>query len=79
MRFIKLANKNKEVRPKAFNAFYGREIEKKIRERYSISDEIAILRQRDSKPEEFEAYNAYAESCKESVKTELSMSLEGTN
>jgi len=71
MKFIKLAKKNKELRPKAFNAFYGREIEKKIRERYSVSDELAILRQRDSKPEEFVEYNAYAEACKEQVKAEI--------
>lgn len=79
MRFIKLANRNRDVCPKAFDAFYSREIEKKIRERYSVSDELAILRQRDSKPKEFAEYNAYAESCKESVKTKLSMSLEETN
>lgn len=71
MKFIKLAKKNREVRPKAFDAFYSREIEKKIRARYSISDELAILRQRDSKPEEFAAYNAYAEECKESVRAEI--------
>ena len=35
-----------------------------IRQRYSVSDEFAILRQRDSKPEEFAEYNAFAESCK---------------
>ena len=71
MKFLRLAKKNKELCPKAFDAFYGREIEKKIRSRYSVSDEIAILRQRDSKPEEFEAYNAFAEACKEAVKAEI--------
>ena len=35
-----------------------------IRERYSDNDEFAILRQRDAKPEEYEAYNAYCEECK---------------
>ena len=35
-----------------------------IRHRYSIDEEIAILRQRDTKPEEFAAYNTYAEECK---------------
>ena len=35
-----------------------------IRQRYSIDDETAILRQRDTKPEEFAAYNTYAEECK---------------
>lgn len=40
----------------------------KIRKRYSIDDEIAILRQRDSKPEEFQEYYNYAEQCKTEAK-----------
>lgn len=40
-------------------------VERYIRERYTLSDELAILRQRDSKPQEFEEYNTYAEACKE--------------
>lgn len=35
-----------------------------IHTRYSVDNEISILRQKDSKPEEFEAYNAFAEECK---------------
>lgn len=42
-----------------------------IREKYSIDDEIAILRQRDSKPEEFAEYNAYCEECKTQAKNAL--------
>ena len=30
-----------------------------------------MLRQLDSKPEEFAAYNAYAEQCKQQAKAEL--------
>ena len=37
----------------------------RIREVYSVDDEIAILRQRDSKPEEFAQYNAFVEQIKE--------------
>lgn len=37
----------------------------RIRERYSMDDEIAILRQRDTKPDEYEAYNAFVEQIKE--------------
>ena len=37
----------------------------RIREKYSIDDELAILRQRDSKPEEFAEYNAFVEKIKE--------------
>lgn len=44
---------------------YKEQVVNKIRERYSVDDELAILRQRDTKAEEFEVYNAYAESCKE--------------
>lgn len=68
---IKLANKNKEVDPKTWEALYEREIEKLIRKKYSISAELAILRQRDSKPDEFKAYNEYAEECKAKVKSML--------
>lgn len=35
-----------------------------IRERYSVDDELAILRQRDNKVEEFNEYNAFVESVK---------------
>ena len=35
-----------------------------IHTRYSVEDEISILRQKDSKPEEFESYNTFAEECK---------------
>jgi hypothetical protein len=52
-------------------ALKSREIEKLIRLRYSMSDELAILRQRDEKPEEFAAYHAYAEQCKKRVKESL--------
>lgn len=40
----------------------------KIRQRYNVNQELAILRQRDSKPQEFAEYNAYVEECKHSVK-----------
>lgn len=44
-----------------------------IRERYSADDELAILRQRDTKPEEFEQYFHYCEECKAAVKQKLGM------
>jgi hypothetical protein len=43
-------------------------VESYIRERYSLSAELAILRQRDAKPEEFAEYYAYAEECKARAK-----------
>ena len=50
---------------------YPQLVENKIRTKYSVSAELAILRQRDTKPEEFAEYNAYCEQCKAQAKTEL--------
>ena len=59
----------------------GTEVEKKeyealvvsyIREKYSINDELSIIRQRDSKPDEFNEYNNYIEECKAKAKEKLS-------
>lgn len=36
----------------------------RIREAYSVDDELAILRQKDTKPEEFEQYFAFVEKIK---------------
>lgn len=43
---------------------YEQRVVNRIRERYSVDDELAILRQRDSKPEEFAEYNAFVEEIK---------------
>ena len=43
---------------------YSEAVDTKIRERYSVSQEFAILRQRDEKPDEYAAYYAYCEECK---------------
>lgn len=50
--------------PSYTQADYKAKVIELIRQRYSIDDETAILRQRDTKPEEFAAYNTYAEECK---------------
>ena len=50
---------------------YPQLVESKIRTKYSVSAELAILRQRDTKPEEFAEYNAFCEQCKAEAKTEL--------
>lgn len=47
---------------------YEERVVQLIRERYTMDDELAILRQRDSKPEEFAEYNAYCEECKTKAK-----------
>lgn len=43
---------------------YEQRVVNRIREVYSIDDELAILRQRDTKPEEFAEYNAFVEKIK---------------
>jgi hypothetical protein len=40
-----------------------------IRTRYVVSEEFAILRQKDTKPTEYASYNAFCESCKTLGKT----------
>ena len=50
---------------------YPQLVENKIRTKYSVSAELAILRQRDTKPEEFAEYNTFCEQCKAQAKTEL--------
>lgn len=50
---------------------YPQLVENKIRKKYSMSAELAILRQRNSKPEEFATYNSFCELCKVEAKTEL--------
>lgn len=36
----------------------------RVREKYTVDDELAILRQRDTKPEEFAEYNSFVEAVK---------------
>ena len=47
---------------------YEEYVEQLIRERYSLNQELAIQRQRDTKPSEFEEYFAYCEECKRIAK-----------
>ena len=47
---------------------YENKIVALIRKKYNVNQELAILRQRDAKPEEFAEYNKYVEQCKEQVK-----------
>lgn len=48
---------------------YGDAVNAKIRERYSESQEFAVLRQKEEKPEEYQEYFTYCEACKDFVKT----------
>ena len=69
----RLIKKNKtHMSEKELLSVKAREIEKRIRLAYSVSDELALLRQREEKPLEFAAYHAYAERVKAEVSRELS-------
>ena len=52
---------------------YDDAVNSKIRERYSESQEFAVLRQQAEKPEEYAEYYAYCESCKAYVKGKKGM------
>ena len=56
---------------KAEKEEYNNLIVKLIREKYSINDELAILRQANTKPNEFNEYNSYVEECKAKAKEML--------
>ena len=50
------------------NIPYDEAVNTEIRKEYSESQEFAILRQKDEKPEEYADYYAYCEECKAYVK-----------
>ena len=47
---------------------YGEAVNTLIRERYTESQEFAIMRQRDEKPTEFAEYFSFCEECKQTAK-----------
>lgn len=63
---IELAKKNGTI-----GRIKAKLVDDKISEKYSVSHQIAILRQKEEKPEEFKEFYAFAEKCKEEVNTEL--------
>ena len=50
------------------NITYEQYIVYLIRKRYTQNDEFAILRQKDTKPDEYAEYDAYCEQCKTQAK-----------
>lgn len=50
---------------------YGALVTRKLRTRYSLSEELATLRKRESDPDAFAAYNAFAEECKREAREEV--------
>lgn len=57
--------------PTPYQPTYEERVVELIRMRYDINSELAILRQRDSKPEEFAEYDSYCEECKIQAKEEV--------
>ena len=54
------------------SVLYDDAVDAEIRKKYSVSQEFAILRQREEKPEEYEEYFNYCEACKLFVKSKIS-------
>lgn len=50
---------------------YKNRIIELVREEYSVDDELAILRQRDTKIDEFNSYNTFVEECKVTARREI--------
>lgn len=50
---------------------YAERVDVLIRERYTLSEELALLRQREVKPDEFSTYDAFAEACKAKAREEV--------
>lgn len=50
---------------------YDEAVNAQIRRQYSESQEFAVLRQQNEKPEEYAAYYAYCEECKAYVKEQM--------
>lgn len=51
------------------NVDYDEAVNNEIRKKYSVSQEFAILRQKDEKQEEYQEYYNYCEECKAYVKS----------
>jgi len=59
---VRLANKNGVL-----SRLRKQMIVHEVRKKYDADDELAVLRQANTKPEEYEAYYVYAEECKQRV------------
>ena len=50
---------------------YEERVVELIRQRYTVNQELAILRQRDTKADEFGEYNSYVEECKATARKDI--------
>lgn len=72
-RLVRLAQKNQENDPEAVERLRASMIVGRIRKRYTVDQELAILRQQHRKPEDFAVYDAFVEQCKAEVDAELGL------
>lgn len=70
---LKLIALNREADPDSFTHLYEGCIEARIRARYTLGQELSILRKRDIEPDEFREYYEYVEMCKIEVKEQLGL------
>ena len=50
---------------------YGALVTRKLRAKYSLSDELAVLRKKEKDPSAFKAYDSFAEECKREARLEI--------
>lgn len=60
-----------KLTPEQIREKYESEVNALIREKYTLSQELSVLRQRDEKPEEYAEYYAYCEQCKTTARAEI--------
>ena len=53
------------------DCLYGDVVNGYVRSRYSVSEEISVIRQREEKPAEFAEYYTFVEQCKARAKAEF--------
>lgn len=68
---IKVMEEEEKLLEKEYwtNVDYEDAVNNEIRKKYSISQEFAILRQKEEKSEEYQEYYNYCEQCKNYVKS----------
>ena len=64
------AERSEAERQYWLNTPYDEAVNTEIRKHYTASQEFALLRQREEKPDEYAAYYAYCEECKAFVKAQ---------
>ena len=57
------------------DTLYASKVEQCIRSKYTLGAQIALLRQKDEKKEEFELFNEFAENAKKEIKDKINKTL----